>query len=394
MCHDYFQKNPGKIITKFNFNELFSQAWLKSLVPANLIAGFKTCGIYPLNRKALRAVPTCNSGGSEEEVVDKPAGTSNKRSENPSDHINNNQSTTTESSAQSKEIYDKGENVLSPELEALYNRRYEEGYNLTIDPGYNQWLKNNHPELLTDESSHSAAGCTEPVQIDAVVDTNSDYFDPTFATSSDFLEYGSILQEFSDVRPLSPVSVESTTEPAGIPNTISGVSTSETPVRTSDTISGEATSETPARIPDTISRDCESTSETPETISGESTSETPARIPETNNVTPASNCDNPHVDSSSTSSVNNCSSSISSPLSQLLADHTPQVTPVATAKRPKARLLTSADCIRMLEEKEAKKKQEAEEKEQKRKEQEEKKKQKEEEGKRKAEEKAKSSKES
>ena len=33
------------------------------------------------------------------------------------------------------------------------------------------------------------------------------------------------LQEFSDARPLSPISVESTT---GIPNTISGVSTSET----------------------------------------------------------------------------------------------------------------------------------------------------------------------
>ena len=48
-------------------------------------------------------------------------------------------------------------------------------------------------------------------------------------------------------------------------------------------------------------------------------------------------------------------------MSQLLADHTPQVTPVAAAKQPKAHLLTSADCIRTLEEKEAKKKQEAEE---------------------------------
>ena len=189
VCHDYFQKNPGKIITKFNFNELFSQAWLKSLVPANLIAGFKTCGIYPLHRKALRAVPTSNSGGNEEKVVDKPAGTSKGGSENPSDHTKNNQSTTTESSAQSKEFYDKEEDALSTELEALYNQRYEEKYNLTIDPGYNQWLKNKHPELLIDEPFHSAAGCAEPVQIDAVVDTSSDYFNPTFATCSNFLEY-------------------------------------------------------------------------------------------------------------------------------------------------------------------------------------------------------------
>ena len=66
-------------------------------------------------------MPISNSGGNEEKVVDKPAGTSKGRSENPSDHTKNNQSTTTESGVQSKEFYDKGEDVLSPELEALYN---------------------------------------------------------------------------------------------------------------------------------------------------------------------------------------------------------------------------------------------------------------------------------
>ena len=45
-CHDFFQKNRGKVITKFNFNQLFSQAWLKSLIPANMISGFKVCGTY------------------------------------------------------------------------------------------------------------------------------------------------------------------------------------------------------------------------------------------------------------------------------------------------------------------------------------------------------------
>ena len=59
-CHDLFQKNPGKIITKFNFNGLISLAWLKSLVPANLIIGFKTCDMSPLNSEALKAVPYCS----------------------------------------------------------------------------------------------------------------------------------------------------------------------------------------------------------------------------------------------------------------------------------------------------------------------------------------------
>ena len=53
ICHQFFQKNPGKVITKFNFNKLFSEAWLKSLIPANIIAGFRKCGVYPYNPAAI-----------------------------------------------------------------------------------------------------------------------------------------------------------------------------------------------------------------------------------------------------------------------------------------------------------------------------------------------------
>ena len=50
--------------------------------------------------------------------------------------------------------------VLSFELESLYERRFEEGYNLSIDPIYNQWLKKKHPELsITDQPSHSGYVC-------------------------------------------------------------------------------------------------------------------------------------------------------------------------------------------------------------------------------------------
>ena len=31
VCHTFSQNNPGKIITKFNFNSLFSQAWLRAV---------------------------------------------------------------------------------------------------------------------------------------------------------------------------------------------------------------------------------------------------------------------------------------------------------------------------------------------------------------------------
>ena len=49
------------MITRFNFNMLFSQAWLKSLIPCNIIAGFKTCGVYPYNLSAI-SVPLDDTG--------------------------------------------------------------------------------------------------------------------------------------------------------------------------------------------------------------------------------------------------------------------------------------------------------------------------------------------
>ena len=58
VCHDFLQKNPGKVLTKFNFNSLFSKAWLSAVVPSNIIAGFKTCGVQPFDRSAVNPSPS------------------------------------------------------------------------------------------------------------------------------------------------------------------------------------------------------------------------------------------------------------------------------------------------------------------------------------------------
>jgi len=47
------QSHPGRIIMKYQFNEIFSKVWLKSLVPANVISRLKTCGIHPFDPKAV-----------------------------------------------------------------------------------------------------------------------------------------------------------------------------------------------------------------------------------------------------------------------------------------------------------------------------------------------------
>ena len=45
----YHQFSPGKVITKFNFSELFSKAWLKTCIPTTICSGFKKAGIVPFN---------------------------------------------------------------------------------------------------------------------------------------------------------------------------------------------------------------------------------------------------------------------------------------------------------------------------------------------------------
>ena len=57
-CHKFYQSNPGKVINKLNFCAVFKPAWLKAASPINIINGFKTTGVYPLNRHAINVTPS------------------------------------------------------------------------------------------------------------------------------------------------------------------------------------------------------------------------------------------------------------------------------------------------------------------------------------------------
>ena len=157
VAHDFLQSNPGQIITKFNFNGLFAKAWGAALTPANLIAGFRTCGIYPYNRSAI-TVP-----GSKE---DEPTST---KEGNAGD---NTESSATTSEGVTEDNATRGP-VVTPkpftaEQEVLFKRRFEEGYDVYIDKDYIRWINLNHPELRIEGST------------DATLDnhTNTDIIDP------------------------------------------------------------------------------------------------------------------------------------------------------------------------------------------------------------------------
>ena len=53
VCHEYVVQNPGKVITQNNFFTLFSKTWMKSMTITNIMAGFSTAGIYPLDRNKV-----------------------------------------------------------------------------------------------------------------------------------------------------------------------------------------------------------------------------------------------------------------------------------------------------------------------------------------------------
>ena len=114
-----------KVITKFNFNSLFSQAWLKSLVQYQNLK--HVACIYPLNHNAVKpidyAIETCSTN-------EKCSAIEESRDE----------------SGNSK--------TFSSEQEELLNKRT---YDLCIDPEYNAWLKMYHPDSLVHETFSSGS---------------------------------------------------------------------------------------------------------------------------------------------------------------------------------------------------------------------------------------------
>ena len=50
VCHRFLMNNPGRVITRYDFSSLFSEAWYQAMTIRNVTAGFKVSGIYPFNR--------------------------------------------------------------------------------------------------------------------------------------------------------------------------------------------------------------------------------------------------------------------------------------------------------------------------------------------------------
>jgi len=85
--------------------KFFSKLWLKSLSPDNIVSGFKVRGIFPFNPREILDHDPCVSSRTE---------------------------ATTE---RCQLVESDSHESFSDEEQQLYERRYEEGYNLSIFHG-------------------------------------------------------------------------------------------------------------------------------------------------------------------------------------------------------------------------------------------------------------------
>ena len=51
-CREFTVKNPGQVVTRFQFSALFCKAYAKAMTIHTITADFRTTGVYPFNRHA------------------------------------------------------------------------------------------------------------------------------------------------------------------------------------------------------------------------------------------------------------------------------------------------------------------------------------------------------
>ncbi len=153
-CQKYMRRNPGKVVTQYDFMAVFSQAWYRAMTIPNMMSAFRTTGVYPLNRRAIEVNeytpqsfdPTALSATTGLAFIPlySPARTCTSRPKIPSRPAPEQRQFTQEKHAQFTQVE-----------EAKFNRRFEEGYDVTTDERYNLWL----------EKYHSSAQLMSPVHL-------------------------------------------------------------------------------------------------------------------------------------------------------------------------------------------------------------------------------------
>ena len=140
LCHEYIFANPGRVITKYQFSAIFSQAWSKGMAINNITSGFRNTGIYPFNPQAILCKVSPKFQSSKDTISHKAAAFTEKQR-----HTNKNiTSPRLTSSSDTNQL--NSSPVLPEETIRLYENRLANGYDLYTDSNYVAWLKAHHPD--------------------------------------------------------------------------------------------------------------------------------------------------------------------------------------------------------------------------------------------------------
>ena len=289
-CHNFIQSSPGKVITRYNFSQLFAKAWLKACTPQTICSGFRIAGIVPFNPEALlKRLPKDSNNQDGSGTSDDPM---------------------PEESANSDADDASSTPLFSDEQEVLFSYRFEEGCNVYEDSEFVRWLCVNHPEVSIPMSA------PEP-----------------------------LMDSFEDIEPITPLDYSMVLPVASTP--VSGSSNSHFTTTPSNSLGL-------ARSPATSSSGTSPSVLVPETPPSSSSlslfSSPTVSVPETPPETDS-------LEHSQSPSV----PPVTSPLSRYLQ---PVVSCTSSkgkgkAKTGHARVLTSAKCLEMMEEKRQAKEKEA-----------------------------------
>ena len=129
-CHKFIQANPGRVITKYQFSSLLSESWMKTMVPSTTISGFRKCGVFPFDPKAVLK-------------CDLPK------------NLNKNHQSCTQAEVDTR--------LFTVEEQKRFSRWYKEGYDL-YDHRYAAWLNCFHPRENSLQDMDSVADAFSVVQ--------------------------------------------------------------------------------------------------------------------------------------------------------------------------------------------------------------------------------------
>lgn len=157
-CQHYMTKNPGKVVTQFDFMQVFSRAWYQGMTMPNIISAFKTTGVFPFDRFAIKVVDLPPGSKFDPSALPKKTGlafipfyspmrkpASVAQAPNPV-HLSTPDLSTPDPVHLSTPdpVQESPSSLLtafSEEDHERFNRRFEEGFDIATDHHYNQWLK-------------------------------------------------------------------------------------------------------------------------------------------------------------------------------------------------------------------------------------------------------------